>query len=288
MEVETAVVETPAIETPAPAPAPAPAPVYFGNDGVLAEGWQSTMPEGYRDEPSLKTVNDTKVLAKMFVDTKRMVGKDTVVVPNDMSPKDEWDSYHIGGGRPETIADYNLKVPDGFPEDITNQAFPEGRIAKWQERFFAGGVSKKAADKFVQEFSQDILADYQSVIAAQESAMEELKKGLAADWGAAYEQKKHLGDVALTEAANGDMELQQRISAKFGNDPDFIRAMGNLGGKFAEGKAPGYAAIPTPNDLQDQINELMKSPVLVNPLSTPLQRKEITDKIMVLREKMNT
>ena len=37
---------------------------YFNSDGTFNEGWQSTLPEGYRDEASLKTVNDGKVLAK--------------------------------------------------------------------------------------------------------------------------------------------------------------------------------------------------------------------------------
>lgn len=280
---------TPPATPPATEPVVAPTtppPTYFGSDGALSEGWQGTLDESLREDSTLKRFNNVNDLAKSYVSVRGMVGKDTIAVPTDTSPKDEWDSYHLAGGRPSTVADYNLKTPDGFPEELATQAFPEGRIAKWQERFFEGGVSQKAADSFIAEFAQDILADYQTVLNDEKTARDALVAGLAKDWGGAYDQNKHLSDMALTEMAAGDMELQKRLSDKFGSDPDFIRGMGTLGGKFAEGKPPGYAAVPTPNDLQAQIDELMASPILVDLKSTPLQRKQVTDKIMILREKM--
>lgn len=272
---------------PSPTPAPEPAPdatVYFGADGVLNEGWQSTLPEGYRDEKSLLTVKDTKVLAKMFVDTKRMVGKDTMAIPTDASTEGEWEAYHKAGGRPETVADYNLKAPEGFPDEIKAQVFPEGRIEKWQERFFKGGVSQKAADHFIAEFTQDILSDYKIAQQAKELAMEDLKSGLATDWGAAFEQNKHLGNMAITEGVEGDFDFQERLTQKFGNDPDFVRFTSNLGKKFAEGKPPSHTAIPTPSVYQEQIDALMADPLYT--AGSQKQRMQIANKIMAIRELM--
>lgn len=270
--------------TPEPTPDPTPTsePTYFGSDGALSEGWQTTLPEGYRDEASLKTVTDAKVLAKMFVDTKRMVGKNTIAIPTDISTEGEWQEYHKAGGRPETVADYNLAVPDGFPEEIKTQVFPEGRLEKWQERFFKGGVSKKAADAFIAEFAQDILADYQSMTQAKELAMSELKAGLSTEYGAAMEQKKHIGNVAIEEGTKGDPDFKQRLTDKFGNDPDFIRYSVNLGEKFAEGKPPGYRAVPTPSVYQDQIDALMADPLYTK--GTQAQRMTIANKIMQIRK----
>jgi hypothetical protein len=293
----------PAAEPPATPPAEPPAaavvaalqqPVYFGNDGTLNENWQSTLPEGYRDEPSLKTVKHTGTLARMFVDTKRMVGMDKVAVPTDASTEVEWEAYHKAGGRPETVEDYNLKIPDGIDEKIAETYFPKERIAKWQERFFKGGTSKKAADLYMAAFVEDIMADLKVVQQDEQLRAEELVRGLNADWGAAYEQNKHLGNIAIEEGCSvkqGDkmvvnQEFKVRIVEKFGTEPDFIRFASNLGKKFAEGKSPEFSNVPTPSDLQAQINELMASPVLVDPKSTWAQRKLIMDKIMAIRAKI--
>jgi hypothetical protein len=257
---------------------------YFGADGALNDGWQSTLPEDYRDERSLASVKDAKVLAKMFVDTKRMVGKDKIAIPSDTSSEAEWEEYYKAGGRPETVADYAIKVPDDFPKEVVEQVFPEGRIAKWQERFFKGGVSKKAADAFVAEFAQDMLEDYKNMQLAKQQQRTELVNGLNEDWGSAFDQNKHLGDIAVTEGSNGDFEFQQRLSAKFGNDPDFVRFSANLGAKFAEGKPPNFAAVPTPTDLKAEIAKLMEDPLYLN--GTKQQRDRLIAKVMALRDKM--
>ena len=268
----------------APVIAPVAETVYFGTDGALADGWQSTLPDGYREEKSLATVKDAKVLAKMFVDTKRMVGKNVIAIPTDASEPGEWEQYHIAGGRPDTVEDYNLAIPEGVTEEIAAKVFPEGSLAKWQERFFKGGVSKKAADVFIAEFANDMLAEVQAVTQAQELEASELTSGLAKDWGAAFEQNKHLGNMAISEGTGDDAEFKERLTQKFGNDPDFVRFTSNLGGKFAEGKPPGFGAIPTPNDYQDQIDTLMENPLYTN--GDQKQRMKIANKIMAIRKLM--
>ncbi len=257
-------------------------PEYFGADGTLNEGWQSTLPEGYREEKSLATVKDSKVLARMFVDTKRMVGKDTIAVPTDTSTEGEWQAYYKAGGRPETVADYNLAAPEGFPKEIVEQVFPADRLTKWQERFFEGGVSKKAADIFLAEFAKDMVADHQKMVNEKNMEMEELKRGLLTDWGAAYAQNEHLGNIAIDEGVGGDFEFQQRLTQKFGSDPDFVRFASNLGKKFAEGKPPNFGAIPTPGDYQEQIDALMAAPLYTK--GTQKQRMLIAEKIMAIRK----
>jgi len=273
-------VATPTVATPTPEPSN-----YFGSDGTLNDGWQTTLPDGYKDEASLKTVKDTKVLAKMFVDTKRMVGKNTIAIPSDTSTEEEWAEYYKAGGRPETIEDYNLKPPEGLDEDISKTIFPEGRLAKWQERFYKNGISKKAADQLIADFTQDILSDIQARAQAEEQKMTELVSALNNEYGAAYTQKLHFGDIAVEEGTHGDPEFKERL-APLRKNPDFIRLIVNLGEKFSEGKSPNFANIPTPSDLQTQINELMANPILTNPQSTVAQRKVIMDKIMDIRKKM--
>ncbi len=255
---------------------------YFGTDGVLNEGWRGTLEEELREDKSLMSFKSVGDLAKSFVNTKRMVGKNVIAVPSDISTEGEWQEYHKAGGRPETVEDYDLKAPEGFPEELVTQIFPEDRMTKWKERFFKGGVSQKAAKDFINEFAQDMLADYKLSEQTKTTQAEEMVAGLSTDWGAAFEQNKHLGNMAIAEGTAGDDELKTRIVDKYGNDPDFIRFSANLGKKFAEGKPPGFASIPTPNDYQDQIEALMADPLYTK--GTQSQRMKIAEKIMAIRK----
>ncbi len=272
---------TPVVEpVVAPVVAPVEPIVHFGSDGALNEGWRGTLAEDLREDKSLLSFKSVGDLAKSFVNTKRMVGQNVIAIPGETSTEGEWQEYHKAGGRPETVQDYNLKAPEGFPEEIASQVFPEGRIAKWQERFFKGGVSQKAANDFINEFAQDMLIDYKAMEQAKETAKAELVSGLSTDWGAAFEQKKHLGNMAIAEGTAGDDDFKARLTEKFGNDPDFIRFSANLGGKFAEGKPPGFAAIPTPDDYQDQIDALMADSLYTK--GTQAQRMKIAEKILAI------
>lgn len=268
-----------------PVVVPVAEPNYFGTDGILNEGWQGTLDEGLREDLTLKSFKNVNDLAKSYVNARGMIGKNTISVPNDTSTEGEWQEFHKAGGRPETVADYNLKAPEGFPEEIKAQVFPEERLAKWQERFFKGGVSKKAADAFIADFTSDILADYQKIQQEKDQAMVDLKSGLATKWGAAFEQRKHFGNIAVEEGTTGDDALKERLLAKpWINDPDFVEYSSNLGGKFSEGKPPGFAAVPTPSDHQDQIDKLMEDPLYTK--GTQAQRMKIAEKIMAIRKLM--
>ena len=190
---------TPTVE-PAVVPPVTPT-AFFGTDGVLNEGWQGTLGEDIREEKSLLSFKSVGDLAKSFVNTKKMVGANVITIPTDISTPGEIEAFHIAGGRPDTVADYNLKAPEGFPEEVLEEVFPKARLEAWQERFFKGGVSKKAADHFIAEFANDMITDLQAMTQAKELEATELTTGLATDWGAAFEQKKHLGNIAMEEAA---------------------------------------------------------------------------------------
>ena len=278
-EEGTAVVTEPAV-------APEPTVTYFGSDGVLNEGWQGTLEdESLREEASLSTFKTVGDLAKSFVNTKSMVGKNTMVVPTDASSELEWQEYYKAGGRPETVEDYNLKAPDDFPEEVLEQIFPKERMAEWQKRFFEGGVSKKTADKYIAYFAADMIIDIQAAEQEKTRQLEELTNGLSTDWGAAYDQKLHRGNVAIEEGTGGDAEFKTRVVAKVQHDPDLTRLLANLGDKFAEGKSPNYQNIPTPADYKTQIAEIEANPLYLN--GTQPERMKLAEQVMALRTKIH-
>ncbi len=263
---------------------PVEPPVYFGTDGSLSDGWQGTLDESLREEKSLKGFKNVNDIAKSFVMTKSMVGKDTIAIPTEASSEVEIEAFHRAGGRPDTKEDFNLKAPDGFPEEVMEKVFPKAKLEVWQERFFKAGINKKAADQFIADFAQDMLVDLQSMKQDEEHQMSELKTGLSVEYGAAYDQKKHIGNMAIEEGTKGDLEFKTRLTDKFGNDPDFIRYSINLGEKFTEGKPPNFTNVPTPADYQTQIDEIMANPLYMN--GTQEQRMKLAEQVMALRTKM--
>ena len=268
-----------------PVVAPVEPTNFFGTDGVLNEGWRGTLEEELREDKSLMSFKTVGALAKSFVTTKKMVGQNVIAIPGDTSTEGEWQEYHKAGGRPETVADYNLKAPEGFPEDALEKVFPKARLEAWQERFFKGGVSQKAANQFIAEFANDMLTDIKAMQQAEETAKAELVSGLSTDWGAAFEQKKHLGNMAIVEGTAGDDEFKARLTSKFGDDPDFVRFAANLGGKFAEGKPPNFGNIPTPADYQTQIDTIRENPLYL--AGTQEQRMKLANQELEIRKKMN-
>ena len=254
---------------------------YFGTDGALTEGWNSTLSEDIREEKSLASFKTVGDLAKSFVNTKKMVGKNVVAIPNETSTEGEWQEYFKAGGRPETVDDYGLKAPEGLPPELAEQIFPEAKLKSWQDRFFKAGVSKKAADVFVAEFAKDILAESQAITQANETAAAELVSGLATEWGAAYDQKLHMGDMAVQDFAGDNQELKESLGY-LRKDPNAIKMLAHFGGLLAEGKPPNYAAIPTPSDYGDQIDTLKANPLYVN--GTQKERMKIANKMMELRK----
>ena len=284
--VETPAVETPVVETPAVDP-----PIHFNPDGTFGENWQGQLDEGLREDNSLRTFKNVNDLAKSFVNTKSMVGKNTMEIPTDVSSELVWDAFYKAGGRPDTVDDYNLKAPEDFPEEALEKVFPAERLKAWQERFFKSGISKKAADRFIADFAQDMLVDLQTMKQAEEAQVAELVSGLSTDWGAAMEQKKHLSNIAVDEGTLGDIDFKERLlstklqdGSKLGNNPDFVRYSSNLGGKFSEGKSPDFTAVPTPGDIQEQIDKITSNPLYLG--GTHEERMKLAKQVMVLREKM--
>jgi len=111
------------------------------------------------------------------------------------------------------------------------------------------------------EYDQGLARQYIEQYEQQKAVdQENAKNALLQEWGNAYEQRIHFGNVAINEGTGGDMGLQDRITEKFGDDPDFIKLVSNLGAKFTERGAIHAENVPTPGDLAMQIADEMAKP----------------------------
>jgi len=229
-------------------------------DGELREGWRDTLPEDIRGEKVFDRVSNFEGVMKSLASAEKMIGRDKVPIPTEASTDVEWDAFYVAGGRPETAADYNFTRPEELPEEQPEEHYNQELATAAQELFHKIGLSKKQANALFAFNNNNAIAQLAKNAQDDKFAMEELKNGLYKDWGNAYEQKKNFGNVAIEEGVRGDEEFKIRLTQKFGNDPDFIRFAANLGSKFSETGSPPAAMIPTPGDIQDQINAIEQSP----------------------------
>lgn len=240
----------------APAPEGQPAPALVGTDGELREGWTGILDEDIREEKCLATIKDVKSMARSYVHAQKMVGKDKIGIPNEASSEADWEAYHVAGGRPTTPEDYNFTKPDELSEEHYNQDLANA----YQSLFYKLGLSQKQADEIFAFNTKSIISAVTKQTQDSELAMSDLVNGLKTEWGQAYDQKIHLGNVAIEKGTNEDPDFKERLTQKYGNDPDFIKCMANLGGMFMEASPVKPEMIPTPGDLQERVDEEMRHP----------------------------
>ena len=225
-----------------------------GKDGNFVKGWQTMLTdETLHEDKTLQTFKNIEGLAKSYVHVRKQVPLDKMAIPNEHTTEEEWDAWHTAGGRPPTAVDYNLARPEDFPEEHWNADLALAA----QDLFHKIGLSSKQAAALMEFNNANFLTALKSQNDAIIANRQEIKDGLFKDWGAAYEQKKHLGDYSIEKGTGGDAEFKARLAAKFGDDPDFIRFASNIGGMFAEHGDIVTTQISTPADIQAEIDKEM-------------------------------
>jgi len=253
----------------------------IGKDGNFVKDWQKLLSdESLHEDKTLATIKNVDSLAKSYVHVRKQVPLDKMAIPNENSSDDDWDKWYEAGGRPPAAVDYNIARPDDFPEEL----WSDERANKWMDRFHKAGLNPKQVAYLAAEDNSDILEAVKAQNDLIESSRQEVKDGLFKDWGAAYEQKKHQGDYAIEKGTDGNADFKVRLTAKFGDDPDFIRFASNIGAKFAEHGDIVTTQIQTPADIQAEIDKIQHDPKYTS--RDKSVRQPLIDKVMRLRQEL--
>ncbi len=249
----------PITEPPVVDPPKAPeAPTMFDAEGGFTENWTHSLADtSLHDNPTLKTAKTVESLATMTVNAQKLVGMDKermLVAPNEASSEEEWSAFHKAGGRPETAADYNFARPEELPEEHYSQEL--ATVA--QELMHKLGLSKKQADALFAFNNDTAIAQLKTQSQDDEMAKTAGDDKLHLDWGNSYDQRIHMGKMALRDACVGESEEFIALAkAELETNHKFKRLLANLGAKFIESGSPETAIIPTTGDIQAQIDEAM-------------------------------
>ncbi len=276
--------EPAAVVTPEPV---VEVPTMFDAEGNFSENWTHLLTDtALHDNPTLKASKTIESLASQTVSAQKMVGADKIAVPTEASTDAERDAFFTAGGRPETAADYNFAKPEELPDENYSQEYVNGL----QDLLFAHGASKKLAEALVKYDTEFKVNHFATVAQDEKLAMTELEDGLHDDWGNGFEQKKHDGNVAINKGAEGETpEFKARVVEKYGRDPDLTRLLANLGKVYREAGIITVTSIPTPSDMQEEIDDITASNVYgtdyVKHGFTKAQHNTAVNKALALRER---
>jgi len=253
----------------------------IGEDGNFVKDWSKMLSdETLHEDKTLQTFKNVEGLAKSYVHVRKQVPLDKIAIPNETTSDEEMENWHIAGGRPPNAVDYNIAKPDDFPEEHWN---PELALAA-QDLFHKIGLNSKQVVAIMEFNNGNVMAAAKAQDDAIIANRQAIKDGLFSEWGAAYDSKAHQGNYAIEKGTSGNAEFKARLTAKFGDDPDFIRFASNLGGKFAEHGDIVESHVSTPGDIQEQITKIMADEKYSS--KDKRVRQPLIDKVMRLREEL--
>jgi hypothetical protein len=146
---------------------------------------------------------------------------------------------------PKDVSEYKIEVPESFRSSFDPSK--DGKLGDFLKRAHGAGMTQKHIDMVMGEFFRVLGEVPQSpVVMSADVAEQELSKV----WATPEAMKTNIGyanhatQLAVAEAFRGDTEAMNRLSAKFGNDPDFMRFAAYWGYQAREDKSPAASTSP--------------------------------------------
>ena len=207
-----------------------------GSQEVAAEApvrFVDTLDESLRSNPSLQNFTDVNGLAKSYVHARSMVGADKIVKPQSSWTDDQYEQFYMDTGRPETSADYDLKINvDESDEDSWN---------KFKDAVHGAGLNNRQAQKMADFLETTITeVDQRSEENVKQINMQ-TEMELEKEFGQATKQKI---DMAMAAAERYiDPELLEDVylsdGRRLGDHPDIIRMFAAIASDIGEDSLVG-------------------------------------------------
>lgn len=249
--------------------------------GGQSQDWRSGIAEEFRGNPHLENFKSVDDLAKSWISAQKLIGKEKLPVPTDKDGKEIWDTVYSRLGRPESPKGYKLpelKAPEGFP--VMDSKELEGILTKAHEL----GLNNKQIGELYKTFMEGEFGKWSQYGEEKANGRLNAETQLRKEWGKAYEEKVGKAKTVLNNFADDD--IKQMVEEGLGNDPRFIRFLGNIAGKLSEdalgGKPSGFAM--SPEEATSEIARI-RGDAMTNP-KHPLINKEHPEHDMMV-QRMN-
>lgn len=240
--------------------------------------WRNDLPDDLREDPSLKTIQDIPGLAKSYIHSQKMIGKDKIVLPNEHATKEDWDDVFNKLGRPASAEEYKI---EGEASDLINNFKPVAHNL---------GLNNNQVQKLVEFYNgvQEQASNDQIIDAEAHKA--EAEANLRKEFGRAFPSKinsaMRLAQTVFTKEQLDNTKLADGTT--LGNNVDLIKGFAKLADQLGEDRPlPNpQENIMTPDAAREKIATFMEPGSPYWNKSHPNHLKAIDD-VLKLREIAN-
>lgn len=248
----------PSFSAPAQQPASDPAPA---TDDAPPASFIDSLPEEYRNNPSLSHFQSQDALLKSYLEQRSMLGKKGMMRPGDDATAEDRAAWHELLGVPSDITGYDdyefpkddhgnplLEISDTEQLNSVKQAFLDAEMTPAQ--------MKVAFDAF----AQDKLGSIQTLQEQQSQMATQTISKLESEWGGDYEHNR----IAILNTLEKNNLMDYAEESGLVNNYDFIKMMEKVV------KNTGEAAITGDNSISGggwnaEIDRIKTSAAFTNP-----------------------
>lgn len=193
------------------------------------KSWLDSLPQDMRADPSLATIPDISTLAKNYVETKRALGTEKIPKPQKNWGEKEWTDFYNTLGRPPEPDKYSnpeVKLEDGVALDAE-------RMKAVKSEFHKLGLTDKQAKGILEYYLGTINSQVKTEREGSQAAVAAAEAALRKEWGQKYDMNAELAKAAANKFAKPE------LFQKYGNDPDFLSFLAQVGAGMMEDSAVG-------------------------------------------------
>lgn len=211
------------------------APSLLGGEGGGSESWYSSLPDDLKSNPYVAQSKDLAGFVKSAVDTKKMVGANTIRLPGKDATPEELSEFYKNLGRPDTHEAYkpSVEVAEGILDDKI--------LGTMQQKMHELGLSEKQGQTLLNEYLTILDSSLSERNTQSEAKMQEGINALKQEWGDKYDNNVKTAQLALRELGN-DTIKDKLVETGLANDPAVIKWMAELGKKLLDDEAIGGEA----------------------------------------------
>lgn len=219
------------------------------NASLSLDKWKEVLSEELRNDPSLASVFKIEDLAKNYINTKKMVGADKIVLPTKHATEQEWKDIYHKLGLPSTVEEYEISAK--------TEGFNDGFVSEFKKHAHESGILPKQADQLLNWYAK---ANEEATAAQEQEFQQQMKENLESlkkDWGQAYDSKIRAAKK-VAKAFGEDQEVNTFLE-DFGSDSRFIKLLSMIGDSFLKEDtvlAGGAEEAVPPKQAQDELNSI--------------------------------
>jgi hypothetical protein len=232
-----------------------------GSSDTNASPFAGLQDEGTRTWVEKKGYKSVEDLAKAAVNQESIIGA-SVKRPADDAPPAEWDKFYSKVGRPEKPDAYELKRPEGLPEDLPYDEALAGQFKSWAH---GAGLNNRQAQTLHDQFALAQAEQAKAHVAGLTKAVETTADELVKEWGPqdsdGFKSKHEIANRALKKLGLVESFQKSGIILKDGalTDASLAKAFAAIGEKmFSEDSIDGDAAVGGDNPFADGSFNLTK------------------------------